>query len=160
VDDAVRLFRARAEAAGGAVPDDPRAAELCTRLEGMALAIELAAARYPGLGLDGLAAGLGDPLGLLGSDEGARQRSLRATISWSVDLLDDEARAVFAAICVFAAPFTVAAAHAVAIPHRTLADGAVEMRHRHARWANAQLTSLASSDRDDAWCARFDQLAV
>lgn len=123
-DDAVRLFCTRAEAAGGTVPDDRRTVELCERLEGMALAIELAAARYPGLGLDGLGAGLADPLALLGSEQGDRRSSLRAMIGWSVDLLDDEARAMFAALCVFAAPFTVAAAHALAAPDRSLADAA------------------------------------
>jgi hypothetical protein len=123
-DDAVELFRIRAEAAGGVVPDDPRVAELCGLLEGMALAIELAAARYPLLGLDGLAAGLRDPLRLLGSDDGARQRSLRATIGWSVDLLDGEARELFAALCVFAGPFTVASAHTVVQPERPVADAA------------------------------------
>jgi predicted ATPase len=123
-DDAVRLFRLRAEAAGGVVPDDPRVAELCGRLDGMALAIELAAARYPVLGLDGLVAALDEPLRLLGAESGDRRRSLRATIGWSVDLLDEEARAMFAGLCVFAAPFTVAAAHAVARPDHTLADAA------------------------------------
>lgn len=123
-DDAAQLFRIRGEAAGGVVPDDPRVAQLCGRLEGMALAIELAAARYPLLGLDGLGAALGDPLQLLGSGDGARQRSLRATIGWSVDLLDDEAREMFAALFVFAAPFTVAAAHTVARPDHPVADAA------------------------------------
>lgn len=90
----------------------------------MALAIELAAARYPPLGLDGLSAALGDPLMLLGSPTGERRRSLRATIGWSVDLLDDQARTTFADLCVFAAPFTVAAAHAVARPGQSVADTA------------------------------------
>jgi predicted ATPase/DNA-binding CsgD family transcriptional regulator len=121
-DDAVQLFRARAEAAGGVVPEEPRVAALCARLEGMALAIELAAARYPSLGLDGLAAGLDDPLRLLGTDEAARQRSLRATIAWSVALLDDDERAVLAASSVFASPFTVAADHRVAWPDHTEAS--------------------------------------
>jgi predicted ATPase/DNA-binding CsgD family transcriptional regulator len=121
-DDAVQLFRARAEAAGGVVPEEPRVAALCVRLEGMALAIELAAARYPTLGLDGLSAGLDDPLRLLGTDEAARQRSLRATIAWSVALLDEDERAVFAASSVFASRFTVAAAHQVAWPDHTEAD--------------------------------------
>ena len=69
-EDAALLFSQRAEAAGGVVPQDSRVAALCARLEGMALAIELAAARYPALGLDGLAAALDDPLRLLGSGEG------------------------------------------------------------------------------------------
>ncbi|GAA3580493.1 ATP-binding protein [Kribbella ginsengisoli] len=120
--DAVLLFRARAEAAGGVVPEDRRVAALCARLEGMALAIELAAARYPSLGLDGLTAALGDPLRLLGSDEGTRQRSLRATITWSVDLLSPDERAVFAACSVFASRFTVADAHTVAWPDRSEAE--------------------------------------
>ena len=199
-DDAVQLFRTRAEAAGGVVPDDPRVAELCGQLEGMALAIELAAARYPLLGLDGLAAGLHDPLRLLGSEDGARQRSLRATIGWSVDLLDDEARELFAALCVFAGPFTVASAHAVAQPDRPaanaarvlalladqhllyvrpgnptryffqevvrqyaahlLAERAQGVQRRHAEWAAARLRSLVSSEHDDTWSQRFDELAV
>ncbi len=122
-DDAVRLFRSRAEAAGGVVPDGPEVERLCERLEGMALAVELTAARYPVLGLDGLAAALEDPLRLLGG-EGSKQRSLRATIAWSVDLLDAEARELFRSVWVFAAPFTAAAAHAVALPDRTLAEAA------------------------------------
>ena len=199
-DDAVQLFRIRAEAAGGVVPDDLRVAELCGQLEGMALAIELAAARYPLLGLDGLAAGLRDPLRLLGSEDGARQRSLRATIGWSVDLLDDEARELFAGLSVFAGPFTVASAHTIAQPDRPaaeaarvlalladqhllyvrpgnptryffqevvrqyaadqLADRAQRVQRRHAEWAEAQLRSLASSEHDDLWSERFDELAV
>jgi hypothetical protein len=121
-DDGVLLFRTRAEAAGGVVPDEPTVAMLCADLDGMALAIELAAARYPSLGLDGLAAGLKDPLHLLGSEDGARQRSLRATITWSVDLLGGDERAVFAACSVFASGFTVAAARCVAWPDHSDAE--------------------------------------
>ena len=121
-DDSVQLFRARAEAAGGVVPEEPRVAALCARLEGMALAIELAATRYPLLGLDGLTAALEDPLHLLGSDDRSRQRSLRATIAWSVDLIDDDERAVIAACSVFAAGFTVHAAREIAWPDHTDAD--------------------------------------
>ena len=123
-EDSVRLFCERAAAAGGRVmPDRLRVAALCSRLEGMALAIELAAARYPSLGLDGLAAGLNDPLRLLGGlDEGPRQRSLRATIAWSVALLDDADRSVFETCSVFASWFTVAAAGQVLGSDRTEAD--------------------------------------
>lgn len=118
-DDAVRLFCERAAAAGGDVVAGPGVAELCSRLDGMALAIELAAARYPSLGLDGLTAAMADPLRLLGSDDGTRQRSMRATLRWSVDLLDDDGRALFAACSVFASWFTVDAARRVAWPERS-----------------------------------------
>ena len=74
------------------------------------------------LGLDGLTAALEDPLQLLGSDERTRQRSLRATIAWSVDLIDDDERAVLAACSVFAAGFTVRAAREIAWPDHTDAD--------------------------------------
>ena len=121
-DDSVLLFRSRAEAAGGVVPEEPRVAALCARLDGMALAIELAATRYPLLGLDGLTAALEDPLQLLGSDLQNRQRSLRATIAWSLDLIDDDERAVLAACSVFAAGFTVRAAREIAWPDHTDAD--------------------------------------
>ena len=120
-EDAVRLFRTRARAAGGTVPEDERASELCARLEHMALALELAAARYPALGMDGLAAALADPLELLASDG---RRSLRATIGWSVELLDADARETFAALCVFAGPFSAPSAHAVAAPDVSLAEAA------------------------------------
>ena len=61
--DAVTLFTERAAAAGGADrPDTGRVAAVCRTLDGMALAIELAAARYPSLGLDGLIDGLDRPL--------------------------------------------------------------------------------------------------
>lgn len=114
-EDAVVLFSDRAVAAGAPVAPDPRrVAALCARLEGMALAIELAAARYPSLGLDGLAAGLDDPLHLLGGrDEGPRQRSLRATIGWSVALLDEADRDAFEVSSMFASWFTAAAARQV-----------------------------------------------
>ena len=60
-------------------------AEVCRKLDGMALAIELAAARLPTLGLDGLAAGLSDHLRLLvgGSRADERHRSVRAMLDWS-----------------------------------------------------------------------------
>jgi DNA-binding CsgD family transcriptional regulator len=83
--DAVALFAARAIAATGEAnpPDPTRVAALCRELDGIALAIELAASRYATLGLDGLEAGLQDRLRFLtvGSPIGARHRSLRETIA-------------------------------------------------------------------------------
>ena len=112
--DAVRLFLGRAAAGGSQLtPDDTeRVAAICRRLDGMALAIELTAARVPSLGLDGIEAGLADRLRLLigGRRINERHRSLRATLDWSYALLDERDQAVLRRISVFAAPFTTDAA--------------------------------------------------
>ena len=78
----------------------------------MALAIELAAARWPTLGLDGLTAALSDPLRMLagGSRADDRHRSVRAALDWSHALLEPDDRALLRRVSVFVAPFTVAAA--------------------------------------------------
>lgn len=116
--DAVALFRARAAAAGS--PPDPadlaRVAAVCDALDGSALAIELAAARLPAVGLDGVEAGLADRLQLLagGARADDRHRSLRSTLDWSYALLGEFDQALLRRTSVFAAPFTVAAACAVA----------------------------------------------
>jgi predicted ATPase/DNA-binding CsgD family transcriptional regulator len=117
-DDAVALFVQRAGAAGGTPlgpGDRRRVAAICRALEGMALAIELAAARLPALGLDGLEAGLADHLGLLAGGQRLddRHRSLRATLDWSCTLLDDGDQAVLRRVALFASPFTADAAAAV-----------------------------------------------
>jgi predicted ATPase/DNA-binding CsgD family transcriptional regulator len=120
--DAVALFTERARQAGSDLsPDlDPetlaRIGEICRRLDGMALAIELAAARVPSLGLDGIERGLSERFRLLagGSRVDERHQSLRSTIDWSYDLLSGEDKALLRAVAVFAAPFTADAAVAVA----------------------------------------------
>jgi predicted ATPase len=93
--EAARLFTDRACAVDSGFVPAAAVDELCARLEGMPLAIELAAARTASLGLDGLLAGLDDYLRLLAGGRGAnpRHHSLRAVISWSHDLLDDTERA-------------------------------------------------------------------
>jgi predicted ATPase len=128
--DAVALFGARAvEAAGEPTPPDKRrAAVLCRGLDGMALAIELAASRYPTLGLDGLEAGLHERLRFLtvGGHMADRHRSLRDTIGWSYDLLAPGDQALLGGVAVFASWFDVAAARVVATPardHAAVADG-------------------------------------
>ena len=115
--DAVKLFLERA-AAGGSLPasvDEKRIAAVCRGLDGMALAIELAAARIASLGLDGLEAGLADRLRLLtgGRRIDDRHRSLRATLDWSYALLDEPEQAVLRRISVFAGPFTAGSAATV-----------------------------------------------
>src|SRR5690606_14623975 len=96
--------------------DHGRIAEICWRLDCGALAIELAAARLPSLGLDGLEAGLSERLQLLagGSRLDERHQSLRSTIDWSYGLLEPADQALLRRVSVFAAPFTAAAAAAVA----------------------------------------------
>jgi predicted ATPase/DNA-binding CsgD family transcriptional regulator len=115
--DAVELFGVRAAAAGSPVTaaDAGRIAAICRSLDGMALAIELIAARVPSLGLDGIEAGLADRMNLLTGGRRAddRHRSLQSALDWSYALLDEADRAVLRRISVFAAPFTAAAAQAV-----------------------------------------------
>ncbi|NYD50260.1 putative ATPase/DNA-binding CsgD family transcriptional regulator [Actinomadura luteofluorescens] len=116
--DAVALFKERATAIGW--PLDPPLHEhirsICERLDGMALAIELAAARYPTLGLDGLTAALSHPLRTLagGSRADDRHRSVRAAVDWSHALLEPADRELLRRVSVFVAPFTAAAAAEVA----------------------------------------------
>jgi predicted ATPase len=115
--DAVELFAARTAAAGSplAPGDMERVAAVCRGLDGMALAIELTAARFPSLGLDGIEAGLADRMNLLAGGRRAndRHRSLRSALDWSYALLAPEDQAVLRRLAVFAAPFTAAAAEVV-----------------------------------------------
>ena len=119
--DAVALFadRARAADAGFALTDQNRAdvARLVGRLDGMPLAIELAAARAEALGVSQLLGTLDGRLALLaGGDRLAagRHRSLAAAAQWSYQLLADQEQRVFRLLSVFPAPFTLEAAEAVA----------------------------------------------
>ncbi len=116
--DAVALLAERAAAMGWPVrpAQYAAAADVCRKLDGIALAIELAAARLPTLGLDGLAAGLSDQLRLLAGGPRAedRHRSVRATLDWSHALLDSADQALLRRVSVFVAPFTAAAAAEVA----------------------------------------------
>jgi predicted ATPase/DNA-binding CsgD family transcriptional regulator len=124
--DAVDLFAARVTAAtGDPTPPDPvRVAALCRALDGMALAIELAAARFAALGLDGLESGLDQRLRLLtaGPRVADRHASLRAAIGWSYDLLSFDDRALLRRVAVFASSFEVDAARAVAGAGRERAE--------------------------------------
>ena len=117
--DATALFRERASMTGWTSPypnDHRRITSICRRLDGMALAIELAAARVATLGLDGLDRGLADPLDLLtgGPRMDQRHRSLRAVLDWSLGLLSTDEQAAIRRASVFASPFTAAAAAEVA----------------------------------------------
>ena len=92
-------------------------ARLVSRLDGMPLAIELAAARVETLGLGPLLDRLDDQFSLLASTDRlapARHRSLAATVEWSYQLLSEEERRVFRRVSVFPGPFTLEAAEVAA----------------------------------------------
>ena len=118
---AVALFvdRARAVSPDFALTERNAAAvvAICRRLDGLPLAIELAAARTrlldPGALLDRLTKSL-DALGTGTADLPERQRTLRATVEWSVGLLDDAERSLLEIMAVFAGSWTVEAAAEVA----------------------------------------------
>ena len=119
--EAVVLFADRARRADAHFVLDgrigPEVARLVARLDGMPLAIELAAARIEALGIGQLLARLEDRFALLaGGDRLApsRQQSLAATVEWSYQLLEEDERRVFRAVSVFPGPFTLEGAEAVA----------------------------------------------
>ncbi|MFC9789455.1 ATP-binding protein [Rhodococcus sp. NPDC127528] len=126
--DAVALFMDRASASGWppnhALRDE--VAAFCGRLDGVALAIELAAARWTTLGLDGLNAGLSDQLRMLAGGARAedRHRSVRAALDWSHALLEPEDRMLLRRVSVFRKSFTIDTAAVVAASEKgVVADG-------------------------------------
>ncbi|QCX78686.1 Putative HTH-type transcriptional regulator [Streptomyces sp. YIM 121038] len=119
-DEAVRLFaeRAAATAPGFVLDDGNRAAValICRRLDGIPLAVELAATRVRALGVHALADRLHDRFRLLNQvrrDAPARQRTLRAMIDWSWDLLSAPERRALRQLAVFRGGFTLESAEAV-----------------------------------------------
>jgi predicted ATPase/DNA-binding CsgD family transcriptional regulator len=114
--DAERLFLDRASAVSPDFTADPPAVtRICARLDGMPLAIELAAARSASLGAEGLLAALDEQVRLLagGRQADRRHRSLRAVIGWSYDLLEADEQALFRGLSVFVGGFDLAAAQAI-----------------------------------------------
>ena len=120
--EAVRLFLTRARAARPRLTDDDEAlataARICSDLDGLPLAIELAAARAKALSLEEIATRLADRFRFLVSWRRltpARHRTLREAMDWSHELLSAEERALLAQLSVFAGGFTLAAAAKVCV---------------------------------------------
>jgi non-specific serine/threonine protein kinase len=131
--EAVRLFVDRAQALkpGFVLTDEnaPAVAEIVRRLDGLPLALELAAARVPVLSPAALLARLDRRLPLLTGgvhDLPERQRTLRNTISWSYDLLPPHEQALFRRLAVFAGGCTLEAVEAVAGPEMDPAIDALD----------------------------------
>ncbi len=134
---AVRLFVSRAHAAEPRyVAEGPVAAAtvaICRRLDGIPLAIELAATRIAGFGVAGVAAGLDDRFRLLtgGSRTLPRHQTMRATLDWSYELLSESERVVLRRLGVFVGAFTLDAASAVAagvdIPASVVTDAVADL---------------------------------
>jgi predicted ATPase/TolB-like protein/Tfp pilus assembly protein PilF len=148
---AVRLFVTRARAADPRFSPDARtaavAAAICRRLDGIPLAIELAAARGAALGMEDLASRLDDRFRLLtGGLRTAlpRHQTLQATLDWSYELLSEPERVVLSRLAIFAGGFGLQAAGVVAASAEIAPSAVVDCV------ANLVTKSLVAADAGDA----------
>lgn len=118
---AIQFFVARAAMAldgfGLTDADAPAVVDICRKLDGIPLAIELATSWIDVLGVSGLVTALGDRLQLLRHGRRTarhRHRTLNATLAWSYDVLEPDEQAVLRRLAVFAGPFGLAGATSVA----------------------------------------------
>jgi predicted ATPase/DNA-binding winged helix-turn-helix (wHTH) protein len=177
---AMQLFEARARAVDprfALTPANaPAVTEICARLDGIPLAIELAAARLPLLGVEGLRTRLHERFNLLTGGARVvlrRHQTLRATLEWSHGLLTADEQTVFRRLGVFAGGFTLEAAQQVASDERidpwtaldhlgalvdkslVLADGDAVPRYRMLETTRAYaMERLAESGEMDATLRR------
>ena len=168
--DAISLFTERARAVVPGFAPDGAVAEVCRRVDRLPLAIELAAARVRLLSPRDLLARLDQRLPLLTGgrrDAPDRQRTLRATIEWSYDLLAAEEQRLFARLAVFAGSFTLDAAESVCEASLDRVEALLEQSLLR-RWASGRLGMLetirelalehlaASGERDTVAGRHFD----
>jgi len=146
---AVRLFVERAQAAEPHFTPDRRSAVLiaaiCRRLDGIPLAIELAASRAGALGIEELASRLDDRFRLLTGGRRtalARHQTLRATLDWSYELLAEPERIVLRRLAIFAGSFSLGAASAVVSSTGLAPSDAID------RLSSLAARSLVSTDAD------------
>ena len=180
---AVSLFLERARASQPSfrlsAANAAAVAELCVRLDGLPLAIELVAARAAQLGPSATLERLSKRLPVPGPglrDAPARHQSLVATLQWSLDLLDPPERSLFTRLAVFAGGWTLAAAEAIAAPGLVVLDaltsladkslivvehGDDEPRFRMLDTARSHALELleASDDRNEVRLLHIRQLA-
>ncbi len=134
--EAVRLFLERARPRLPAVDPDSKDArtvvEVCSRLGGLPLAIELAASKVGLLSLEQIAARLDDSLRLLTDSSRVlpRQQTMRATLDWSYNLLSGQERRLLARLSVFVGGCSLEAAEAVAGGDGVEADGVADLLSR------------------------------
>jgi predicted ATPase/class 3 adenylate cyclase len=135
--DAVQLFvdRARLARSDFAINEEnaTTVARLCHGLDGIPLAIELAAARIAVLSVDEIADRLDDRFRLLRSrstTKGARHDTLEATIEWSYELLEPDEQALFNGLSVFAGGWTLSAAESVCTPTANVIDSLSALVHK------------------------------
>jgi len=151
--EAVRLFveRAKAGRAGFALRLDnaPAIAEICRRLDGMPLAIELAAARVKVLSAAQIADHLADRFAVLTRSERgvpARHRTLGAAVDWSYELLGPVERVLFERLSVFAGGWTLEAAEAIC-RDALVSERPMEMLDRLTHLVEASLVIVEEHDR-------------
>ncbi len=174
--DGIAFFRDRAQAAGTAIDDDDLARRVCARLDGIPLAIELAAARLCDLTLQQLAGAIEERVPVLRSDEvgiGSRHRSIDALVDWAYEPLAPADQSIFRHAAVFAGTLALdTAVHlfgpeanaGLAVLHRTslidrLPSGAYRMLYVVRDVALAKLRALGEErDAFVAFAAYYDAL--
>jgi predicted ATPase len=155
-EEGVGFFLARARAVAPDFEPDDAVSEICRRLDDLPLALELAAARVKALSPAQMLDRLGQRLPLLtggARDLPERQRTLRATIEWSYDLLDEREKVVFARLGVFAGGCTLEAAEVVASADvdtlQSLIDKSLIRHARDRYWMLETIREFAAERVDD-----------
>jgi predicted ATPase len=150
LEDAVALFTQRARQLQPRFEPDDNVAELARRLDGLPLALELAAARVKALTPEQIVERLGQSLDVLTGgvrDAPERQQTLRATIEWSYQLLDEQEQDLFARLAVFVGGCTLAAAERVVNAELDVLQSLVDknlLRYSEARfWMLETIRQLA-----------------
>jgi predicted ATPase/DNA-binding winged helix-turn-helix (wHTH) protein len=168
---AARLFAERIGARGGefSLSDDeaPIVAEICRGLDGIALAIELAAGRAANFGIRNMAAKLESRLDLLKFGRrtaNPRHRTLKASLDWSHDRLTEVERVVLRRVAIFAGPFTLEAALAMA-NDKKIGQSGIECAVKNL--ANKSLMEVRTSSKgtlyrllDTTRCYALEKLAA